>query len=102
MGYENMRRRLALRIIKNRDSRDPVANITVGSGRLEMVEYDKKRVGQPRNAWWHFAVRELWKWIGTNVREDIRYETLDMEKEQHRNILIEVGEEAQIEPKRKA
>ncbi len=62
-----MRRQRAMKIITNKSSGDILSEITIND-KMEMVEYAKKRVGQPRNMWWNIALTEIWDWIGSNKR----------------------------------
>ena len=51
-------------------STDPRPKITMNTDTLKINEYEKKRTGRPRNAWWIFAIQNVWKWIETLNTED--------------------------------
>ena len=42
----------------------------MNTGNLKINEYDKKRTGRPRDAWWVFALQDIWKWIKSIETED--------------------------------
>ena len=67
--YKDMRRNTNIKLISKRNKGHKETEITMKEDTLRLNEYDKKRVGYPKNQWWINAMEELWKWIKQN-RED--------------------------------
>ena len=60
---------------------------------MKLTVHNKKMVGQPRNARWNFALKELWAWIGKNEAPSRGGEEVDLEKPEHRQLIISKAEE---------
>ena len=74
--YESCRRLTTLDIIKNRDNpNDPRPKLTMNTDNLKMNEYEKKRSGRPKNAWWQYALKSIWS----------RIETIETDEPKHPN-----------------
>ena len=72
--YESCRRLTALDVIANRHNKhDPRPQLTMNTDNLSLNEYEKKRCGRPKNVWWHFAIKNIWTWIGSIDTEDQRH-----------------------------
>ena len=82
-AYETKRRMVTLGIIKQRNTNDPKIKITMQRDTLALTEYNKKRVGRPKNVWWHYALVELWQWIGLKKNSSYRNVELNMKNAQH-------------------
>ena len=93
--YETKRRELTMELIKRRDSDDPRVQLAMQPENLKLREYDKKRIGRPKNVWWHFALKEFWAWIGETERRDMRAVELDIENVEHREIIMQRADAAE-------
>ena len=81
--YEIRRRHTTLGLIKNRDRDDPRVNLTMQPENLKLREYPQKRVGRPKNVWWHFALKEVWSWMGIHKNTELRAVELDLRNSRH-------------------
>ena len=70
--YEDSRKKLILNLLVHRQERNPEINITMRPETMEIVRYEKRRAGQPRNKWKHGATKKLWSWIGLLKNPEIR------------------------------
>ena len=65
-----MRRKSAIKLISNRNTGHKESEITMREDTLKLNEYDKKRVGYPKNQWWINAMEELWKALEINKNKN--------------------------------
>ena len=99
-AYDIKRRMVALGIIKHRNTTDPQIRITMQRETLALTAYSRKRVGRPKNVWWHSALAELWEWIGLQRNPSYRNVELNLQNTRHIEELKHWGDVEDLAPNR--
>ena len=84
--YEQQRLKTTAQIIHHKNSEDERVNITFNKENLEINEYEKKRVGRPKHAWWTFSLQSIWTQAQEHD-EALKYSIMDTSKEEHRRAI---------------
>ena len=80
--YDIQRRKFISQLIHQKETDDPRINITFNKDTLQINEYNTKRIGRPKFAWWTFALDELWRTFQTS-NETARYTPMNLGNLEH-------------------
>ena len=90
--YDAQRMKTISQIIHKKDEEDTRVSITFNKDTLQITEYNTKRIGRPKFAWWIYALDDLWqKYKITN--ETHRYTPMDLDNPAHLEIIKQVAKE---------
>lgn len=84
--YDTQRRKTISQIIHHKETEDPRISITFNKDTLQINEYNTKRVGRPKFAWWIFALDDLWLSY-QKTSETHRYTPMNLDNPEHIEII---------------
>ena len=88
--YDTQRMKTLSQIIHLKDTEDTRVNITFDKHTFRINEYNKKRIGRPKFAWWKYAMEDLWfNYQKTN--ETHRYTDMNLDNPDHIEIIKQVA-----------
>ena len=80
--YDTQRMKTLAEIIHHKETDDPRINITIDKHTLKINEYNTKRIGRPKFAWWIHAMDDLWLTYQKS-NEAHRYTPMNLDNPDH-------------------